>query len=885
MELTPAMKQYQEMKKQNADCILFFRIGDFYEVFFEDANICHNVLDLVLTSKNKWAENPIPMAWIPHHSIDKYIPKLIQHWYKVAIAEQITDPKPWKLVQRQITQIITPWTYIQEWTKNFNYMLSITRKELSSWEIYHLAWWDFTLGEYQTKSFSNLWDAQKRILTLSPTEIIIDVDFPEKDSISTPIQQYLQCLISVYEVPVEPDSFLCNMAKVQILSSFGQAVGEWRLQAIALLLHYIRHVQQQNIANISKISYHAQTGFVLMDEITIKNLEIFSSSYENNQQYSLFWILDQTKTSAGGRLLHYYLANPINSLSEIQRRQNLISHYQETDSSKFILKKLSDTFDLQKLTSSILYKKLSPIPFLKLRSTLDLFFRWDEESFVMLNEIKLLWLSENEESQLKSLYESLKNMLKSDQEVMDGDYFIAEWWNSEVDELRKIAFHSDDLLLQYQQFLVQQSWVQNVKLKFVMNQWYFIELTTKDSVQFEEKLWIWNWNQEDERLNLYRRNTLKWNQRYSSTYLEKLQENIITSREKLTKLENDLLKEMWEKIWDKNSVISSFAQKVAELDVFCSHAVFAFENRYIQPEMNQKNLIEIVWWRHPVIEAYLPTDQQFIPNDLSIWEKENQEREMIHIITWPNMWWKSTFLRQSALIVLLAHCGLFVPATSAKIWLVDGIFARVGSGDVIAKNQSTFMTEMIEVSNILNNATSQSFIIFDELGRGTSTYDGLALTSAILQYVLKHVKAKTLIATHYHELIKLEKMYPEVKNYSVSVYETDKEVLFMKKIVKGWASKSYWIDVAKIAWIPDEILKLSREILKWFESKQSESNSHTQIISTPLFEIQNNDSKYQEKYEKIQRIITQADLNNMTPIQAIQFLAKIKDELENKSDS
>ena len=362
-----------------------------------------------------------------------------------------------------------------------------------------------------------------------------------------------------------------------------------------------------------------------------------------------------------------------------------------------------------------------------------------------------------------------------------------------------------------------------------------------------------------------------------------LQENILTARDKLTKLENSLLKEMWEKIWDKNSVISSFAQKVAELDVFCSHGVFAFENRYIQPEMNNKNLIEIVWWRHPVIEAYLPTDQQFIPNDLSIWEKENQEKEMIHIITGPNMWWKSTYLRQSALIVLLAHCGLFVPATSAKIWLVDGIFARVGSWDVIAKNQSTFMTEMIEVSNILNNATSQSFIIFDELGRGTSTYDGLALTSAILQYVLKHVKAKTLIATHYHELIKLEKMYPEVKNYSVSVYETDKEVLFMKKIVKGWASKSYGIDVAKIAWIPDEILKLSREILKWFESKQ-DSNSHTQIISTPLFEIQNNDGKYQEKYEKIQRIITQADLNNMTPIQAIQFLAKIKDELENQSD-
>ena len=880
MELTPAMKQYQEMKKLNPDCILFFRIWDFYEVFFEDANICHNVLDLVLTSKNKSADNPIPMAWIPHHSIDKYIPKLIQHWYKIAIAEQVSDPKPWKLVQREITQIITPWTYIQEWTKNFNYMLSIVRKELASWEVYHIAWWDFTIWEYQTKSFINLWDAQKRILTLAPTEIIIDADFQEKDSITTPIQQYLQCLISVYEVPTDPSNFLCNMANVQTLSSFWQAVGEWRLQAISLLLHYIKHVQQQNITNISKISYHTQTWFVLMDETTVKNLEIFSSSYENNQQYSLFWILDQTKTTAWARLLRYYLSNPINSLSEIQRRQNLISHYQESNYSRFVLKKLWDTFDLQKLTSSIIYKKLNPIPFLKLRSTLNLFFWWNEESNILLNELKLIWLQPDAEKKLEILYKDLQKMLKSDQEVIDSDYFIADWWNPQVDELRNIAFHSDDLLMQYQQFLVQKSGVQNVKLKFIMNQWYFIELTTKDSVQFEEKLWIWNWEKEDERLNLYRRNTLKWNQRYSSTYLETLQENILSAREQLAKLENSLLKQMWEIIADNNDEISSFANKIAELDVFCSHAVFAFENKYIQPQINHDNLIEIIWWRHPVIEAYLPIDQQFIPNDLSIWEKDHQEKELIHIITGPNMWWKSTYLRQSALIVLLAHCWLFVPATRAIIWLVDWIFARVWSGDVIAKNQSTFMTEMIEVSNILNNATSKSFIIFDELWRWTSTYDGLALTSAILQYVLKHIQAKTLIATHYHELIKLEHIYPEVKNYSVSVYETDKEVLFMKKIVKWWASKSYWIDVAKIAWIPEDVLIQAREILKWFETNQSENTLYPQIISTPLFEIQNNDVKYQEKYEKIQKIITQADVNNMTPIQSIQFLEKIKEELE-----
>lgn len=876
MELTPAMKQYQEMKKQNPDCILFFRIGDFYEVFFEDARICHNVLDLVLTSKNKNSEDSIPMAWIPHHSIDKYIPKLIHHGYKIAIAEQMTDPKPWKLVQREITQIITPWTYIQEWVKNFNYMLAITRKDLKNWEIYHVAWWDFTIGEYQTKSFVDLWDVQKRILTIAPTEIIIDIDFPEKDSISTPIQQYLKCLISVYDIPSDSENFITNISRVQTLSSFWQATSEWRLEAISLLLNYIKHTQQQNLANVSKISYHAQKWSVLMDEITVKNLEIFSSSYENNEQYSLYWILDQTKTSAWARLLRYYLANPINDLSEIQRRQHYISHYQELEYSKEILKKLNETFDLQKLTSTILYKKLSPIPFLKLRTTLKIFFDNSDNSQLLLSELRFLWLDSVQENKLKELCDSLCRMLKSDEESVNSDSFIADWRNEEIDNLRKIAFHSDDLLLQYQQFLVKESGVQNVKLKFVMNQWYFIELTSKDSVQFEENLQIWKREKEDEKLNLYRRQTLKWNQRYSSDYLEKLQENILTARDQLVKLENQQLKEMWEKIGQHNSVISEFAQKVAELDVFCSHAVFAYEKQYIQPEMNQKNLIEIVWWRHPVIEAYLPKDQQFIPNDLTLWENEElNEKEMIHVITWPNMWGKSTYLRQSALIVLLAHCGLFVPAIKAKIWLVDGIFARVWSWDVIAKNQSTFMTEMIEVSNILNNATSQSFIIFDELWRGTSTYDWLALTSAILQYVLKHVKAKTLIATHYHELIKLEQMYPEVKNYSVSVYETDKEVLFMKKIVKGWANKSYGIDVAKIAWIPDEVLKQAREILQKFELQQK-SDSKIHVMPAPLFAVEDKSNEYKEKYEEIQKILTATDLNSMTPLQALEFLDQLK---------
>lgn len=885
MQLTPAMRQYQDMKKQYVDCILFFRIGDFYEVFFEDANICHRVLDLVLTSKNKNSEHPIPMAGIPHHSIDKYIPKLIQHGYKVAIAEQTSDPIPGKIVQREISQIITPGTYIQEWSKKFNYMLALTARENKHAEKYHLAWGDFSVGEYWTKSFNNLWDVQKWILTLNPSEIILDVDFREKDSISTPIQNYLKCLISVYEIPSDTELFLTNICNVQSLHSFGQAVHEGRLEAISLLLNYIKHTQQNALGNIYKISYHAQLGMVLMDDITIKNLELFSSSYEASEKYSLIGILDRTKTTSGARYLRYLLSNPINSLNILQERQQHISRYLEHEEAHTIMKQLSLTFDINKLISTIVYRKLHPIPFIKLRNTLNIFFNMSYEYAPMMKkEMAQLGLSRVEEEELTTLLHELQRALKEDDEVRIEMDFIKDGYHAEIDQLRKIAYHSDELLMGYQQFLVQHTGISNIKLKYVMNQGYFIELTTKDSEILEWKL-LSHSDDSEGKLQLSRRQTLKGNQRYSSPYLEHIQESILSSKAQLGKLEYELLGKLGQQIGKISSSLYHFAEKIAELDVYCSHALFAKEYQYIQPQLSQQSILHIVGGRHPVIEAYLPRDQQFIPNNLRIGNQLSstttieQDNGLIHIITGPNMWGKSTYLRQSALIVLLAHCGLFVPAKEAHIGLIDGLFARVWSWDVIAKNQSTFMTEMIEVSNILNNATKKSFIIFDELGRGTSTYDGLALTSAILQYLLKEVGAKTLIATHYHELINLEKQYPEVRNFSVSVYETEKEVLFMKKIVQGWANKSYGIDVAKIAGIPDKVLQLARNILKSFET-DSEHSPKLHIQSTPLFQVEDQSKIYQKKYEQVKRIISQADVNNMTPLQAIQFLAKVKDELD-----
>lgn len=886
MKLTPAMQQYQEMKQQYLDCILFFRIGDFYEVFFEDAHICHKVLDLVLTSKTKDEENKIPMAGIPYHSIDKYIPKLLQNGYKIAIAEQISDPIPWKLVQRKISQIITPGTYVQEDDNHFNYMLSITEQETKTGENYHVAWGDFTIGEYWTKSFSHLGELQKRILFIRPTEIVVDFDLKEKEQFSEPLQQYLKCLVSIHGVPNDPKFYLTNVTKVQTLNSFGQAVTEGRLQAICLLLDYIKKTQQTNLQNVFKISYHAKTWMVMMDDITVKNLEIFNSSYELSERYSLFGVLNTTTTNGWARYLRNLLNNPINDLQLLQERQQHIVRYQTLQESKGILSELSKTYDFCKLMTTILYKKLLPFPFIKLRASLAVFFDpRNQYSSLLQNELSNLGLKEEEKNQIRQVWEILEQSLKPTEEIQWDENFVKEGRNEEIDNLRKIAYHSDELLLEYQQYLVQLSNISNVKLKFVMNQGYFIEITNKDIEPFET--WLKEQNPSDPKLQIFRVNTLKGNQRYRSEYLQNIENQILSSKEILQKKETEVLKDLAEKIQISSSLLNEFAQKVAELDVFCSHAIFASEYQYIQPTLTTENPIIIEKGRHPVIEQYLPRDQQFIPNDIAIGDQqfsdENRENGLVHIITGPNMGGKSTYLRQTALIILLAHCGLFVPAKRAKIWLVDGIFARVWSGDVIAKNQSTFMTEMIEVSNILNNATEKSLIIFDELGRGTSTYDGIALTSAILQYILQKIKAKTLLATHYHELIALEDKYPQIKNFSVSVYETEKDVVFLKKITKWGANKSYGIDVAKIAWIPDQVLQISRKILEQLETKKSGNivPQNQMIQANPLFQItepqlSSNSSEYEQKYQKIKEKLSEIDISNTTPLQALQILATLK---------
>lgn len=879
-KLTPAMKQYVQMKQENPDCILLFRIGDFYEVFFEDAKICASVLDLIITSKNKNAENPIPMAWIPHHSVDKYIPRLLAQGYKVAIAEQMSEPIPGKLVERKIQSIITPWTFIQESQKEITNLMAVYGSLEKTGEVYHLAWGDFSLGTYQTKTFTDLGRMQKFLLMIKPTEIVVDADLPRKDEIISPIQSYLKCLVSVYAAPFDPELTISKVCKTSHLSSYGKALSDGRSQALSLLFAYLQHTQQQSLTNISKISFHSNEGAVLMDEVTIKNLEIFASSYEASSQYSLFGILDTTKTAAWSRLLREILANPTNDLAELKYRLGKIDQFVESEATRSIHQFLWGFFDLPKLLSLILYRKLNYIPFVKLRTTLRM--ALEGMNWALLFELEKLGLNSDEKSDLFDFLAYLDRLLKEDEALLGDGEYIADGYSHEIDELRRIAYHSDEILLDYQALLARESGISNIKLKFVMNQWYFLELTSKDSELFdqflEKKLKSLAFDQD--KRTIHRRNTLKDNQRYSSPYLENIQGEILSARDKLKAKELALLNEAKGLLETKVSLLAKLSEKLAWLDVFSSQAIFAKEKRFTKPELDHWEVIEIIWGRHPVIEEFLPKDQPFIPNSLCIGQDRWDENWLIHIITGPNMGGKSTFLRQSALIVLLAHCGLRVPAQKAKIWLVDGIFARVGSWDIIAKNQSTFMTEMIEVANILNNASQKSFVIFDELGRGTSTYDGLALTRAILHYILQTLQSKTLIATHYHELISLEEESPLVRNFSVSVYETSKEVVFMKKISAGGASKSYGVDVAKLAGIPQQILQEASLYLKSLES-ETEKGLSPQIgtMTSPLFQPPMQEFKEQGKYEKIKTMLSWLDLNQVTPLQALQFLMKIKEEL------
>ncbi len=868
-KLSPAQQQYADLKQAHQDCLLFFRLGDFYEVFHEDAKLAHKVLGITLTARNKQSENPIPMAWIPHHSLEKYVPQLIEAGIKIAIAEQVGLPSPGQIVERKVTQVITPGTYVGE-SRAQQWIFAVSQ----SGNTYHCAWWDFTLGEYVTKTCSSLDELRSELQSVGPVELVLDTDLVDHQEIAARGDQW-DLVVTTLWIPYDTEQFLYSQLWVTNLSGFGKALEWWRISAAALLFNYFVSIQKRDVWAVHSLSRASSDQKVHLDAITIKNLELFASSYEGSQAHSLYGILDTCATAMGSRLIAQYLREPLMNQELISQRASRITRYREhQQEAKEIQTVMKPLIDLPRLLTSIMYKKASALKVQNLAAIL---------STVIFHEVVSEALSEKasldarSRDQLKQLSWYLSNWI-SDEAIMEQKNFIKEGADEEVDRLRHIAYSSDELLLKYQQDLVQQSWVTNVKVKFVKNQWYSIEVTPKDIEQFEGII-----NPEHEQFDFVRTQSLKWGQRYVSTFLGTLQQSILEASEKLITREQELLLQIIAEIQTHHEILFSLSDALGILDLSTSHALFSVIHERSCPEMTQDWDLIIKEGKHPVVQKFLDPKEQFIPNDL-----KQSEDDFFHLITGPNMWGKSTFLRQHALIVLLAHAWFMVPAASARISIVDGIFARVWSWDVIAKNQSTFMTEMIEVSNILHHATQKSFVVLDELGRGTSTYDGLALAKAITVYICQNIKAKCLFASHYHELTWLEWVVSWFSNRHARVLETDQEVVFMKKIIKGGASKSYGIDVAKLAWVPQEVLGLASTYLDALEQGKLENVNPKEIAQQwslfwvaveSAWSLPSNVHQQSNAYAWILSKLKKININDTTPIDLMKQIDEIQQEI------
>ena len=853
-KLSPAQQQYADLKEQHADALLFFRLGDFYEVFYDDAKIAHDVLGITLTARNKTSPDPIPMAWVPHHSAQKYIKKLLEAGYKVALAEQVGQVVPGKIVERKVVEILTPGTAIEEQSQaTFLAALSYVGGWVSP---YHLAWGDISLGKYVTESFKSTWELFAKIYDIAPREIILPRAIPERDSMSDYLTHTLWLIVSFHDGPYDADTYIQQWTKTTHLSWYGQALTQGRQHALALLFSYIEQLHQE--PQIVHIRHETPQGKVLFDATTRDNLEIFRSGHDGSTRHSLFGVINHTKTSMGSRLLHDRLLNPITDLQELESRLDLIHRYEEhahlISSTQSVLQHLSD---VPRLITKIITKKPSCLAAQQLLHTLQHIFTGDT-STLFLWELTLSGLSKESVSTIQELFIFLEQAVQ-DELVRDDHGYIRDGYNEDVDRLRKTAFHSDELLLAYQQEVIEHSGIK-VKLKYIRNQWYAREVTPKDAEKFEQAS-----KEDDDKFFFIRGQTLKTGQRYMTWYLSTLEQEIHTAQEALIAKEYDLLLEIITSIHTCYTSLMECSDSIAVVDLSTSMAQFAQHHERIKPTMHDGKVSEISKGRHPVVEAFLPSTEQFIPNDLL-----QNEQSFFHIITGPNMGGKSTFLRQNALIYLLAHAGLYVPASSAKIPLIDGLFARVGAGDALSKNQSTFMTEMLEMANIIHHATDRSFVVLDELGRGTSTYDGLALAKAISVYMCQDKNIPTLFATHYHELTILEEELPWCNNYSLSVYESDAEVVFLKKVVHGKASKSYGIDVATLAGIPSSIVQQAEQYLNTLEQ-----TNITNIPKQSWFSFGHIHDTYKQQYDDLKALFDQVDINALTPIEALVLLQKI----------
>ena len=880
-ELTPMMKQYMETKSQYQDCILFYRLGDFYEMFFEDALTASRELEITLTGKNCGQEEKAPMCGVPYHAVEGYLNRLVAKGYKVAICEQVEDPKTTKgIVKREVVRIVTPGTNLDtqalDETKN-NYIMCIVYIA----DKYGVSVADISTGDYFVTEIPDSAKLLDEIYRFSPSEIICNEAFymsgVDMDGMKDRLGITIYSLESWYFDDEVCRKKLLEHFEVSSFAGLGLADYDCGIISAGALLQYLLETQKNSLSNLTHITPYAAGKFMMIDSSTRRNLELCETLREKQKRGSLLWVLDKTKTAMGARTLRKYVEQPLIDKTEIIRRLDAVQELKEQAISREeISEYLSPVYDLERLITKIAYGSANPRDLTAFRSSLEML----PALLYILQEMKAELLKDlaADLDPLEDLCILVKKAIREDPPIaMKEGNIINDGYNEEVDKLRRAKSDGKDWLAKLENDEREKTGIKNLKIKYNKVFGYYLEVTNSYKEMVPEYY--------------TRKQTLANAERYITPELKELEDMILGAEDKLYALEYELYSEVRDLIASQIERIQKTAKAVAALDAFASLALVAERNNYVRPKINEKGVIDIKEGRHPVVERMIP-NEMFISNDTYLDDKKHR----ISIITGPNMAGKSTYMRQTALIALMAQIGSFVPAKSANIGLSDRIFTRVGASDDLASGQSTFMVEMTEVANILRNATSKSLLILDEIGRGTSTFDGLSIAWAVIEYISdsRLLGAKTLFATHYHELTELEGKIDNVNNYCIAVKEKGDDIVFLRKIVKGGADKSYGIQVAKLAGVPELVIGRAKEIVEELSDEDitarvSEIASKERVVKKKpkvkkyddvdiaqmsLFDTVKDDDVLEE--------LKNLDVGNMTPIDALNTIYRLQNKLKNR---
>ena len=879
--LTPMMQQYMETKKQYPDCILFYRLGDFYEMFFEDAITASRELEITLTGKDCGLDERAPMCGIPYHAVDTYLNKLVSKGYKVAIGEQVEDPKLAKgIVKREVIRVVTPGTNLNvqalEESKN-NYLMCIAcfQNKIG------ISISDVTTGDFYMTEVEGLGKLQDEIYKYMPTEIICNDAFMMSGFDVDDLRNRLG--MAVYSL--EPWHFdddgckkcLMNHFKVNTLAGLGIEDFPTGMISAGAMMQYLLETQKTSLEHFTHITPYLASRFMLLDSSTRRNLELTETLREKQKRGSLLWVLDKTKTAMGARQLRNDIEQPLINIEDINDRLDTVEQLCKNSVSRDEIREyLNPIYDLERLLGKVSYKSANPRDLIAFANSMEML----PHIKTVLKEFdaKLLVEIEQQIDGLEDLCHLIKSAICEEPPVMirEGG-IIRSGFDADIDMLRKAKTDGKTWLAQLEEEDRERTGIKNLKVKYNKVFGYYFEVTNsyKDMVPDD----------------YIRKQTLVNAERYTTPKLKELEDTILNAEDKLNTLEYDLFCKVRDDIAGQLERIQKTAKAVARLDVFASLSAVAEQNHYVRPSLNEKGIIDIKDGRHPVVERMIDHDM-FVANDTYL----NNTNHCIAVITGPNMAGKSTYMRQSALIVLMAQLGSFVPAKSANIGIVDRIFTRVGASDDLASGQSTFMVEMNEVANILRNATSKSLLVLDEIGRGTSTFDGLSIAWAVIEHISNKriLGAKTLFATHYHELTELEGKMNNVNNYCIAVKEKGDDIVFLRKIIKGGADRSYGIQVAKLAGVPDMVIDRAKEI-----AEQLSDNDITQKVQSIAVDTRGNERKkpkqsYDDiamgqmslfdtvKDEDIIKELKEIDISNLTPMEAMNTLYKLQNKLNNR---